>query len=364
MQTDWGRLQSLAIDRLRFPMAYFVVVLHYCTTVFTDATGSAKILYVIFQEGICRLAVPCFFLISGYLFYNNLQDWSWDEWRRKMKSRARTLLLPYMLWNIIALLVFWAYDNLHGSPVGFFQQFQNYGGIRVFWGTNGGVPVGSSVAPIDGPLWFIRDLIYFVLLSPLIYQFIKWTKLYGILAICILFLTVRRVVPEGMVFFMIGAYLQLSKKNIVQIVWPKRWWLSILAVLFLSATCLLENQSDYWGRFVKCFFIICGIAASFCFASWSSGKEKVRLNRSLLLGSFFIFAAHDILILRKVACPLVKIMIPTDALWGNIIALFLTPALTVVICLGILFLLQKILPRTADVLTGNRIEYNTIVLHQ
>ena len=336
-------------------MAVAVVVLHYCMTISPNATGSLKTLCVIFQEGICRLAVPCFFFISGYLFFNHLQDWSWEEWIRKMKSRIRTLLLPYLLWNIIALLAFWPYDNLHGGPVGITQQFQNYGGIRMFWGTNGGLPIGSSVAPIDGPLWFIRDLIYFVLLTPFIYLFINWTKFYGILATCILFLTVRRAIPEGMVFFMIGAYLQLSKKNITQIVWPHKWSLSILAGLMLIATCALQGYSEYWGRFVKFFFLICGIASVFCFASWNKDKNEYRLNRFLILSSFFIFAAHDILILRKVACPLVKHAIPTGELWGNIIAFFLTPTITVVLCLALLLLMQRILPRTTGVLTGNRI---------
>ena len=354
MQPDWEKIQSEAIDRLRFPMAVAVVVLHYCMTLSMDATGPMRVLYIVYQEGICRLAVPCFFIISGFLFFNNLQEWSWDEWRRKLKSRVRTLLFPYILWNIIALLAFWGYDNLHGNPISLFRQFQNYGGLRMFWSAHGGIPIGSSAFPVDGPLWFIRDLIYFVILTPFIYLFIRRTKVYGILAICVLFLIVRRAVPEGMVFFMIGAYLQLSKKNIIQLVWPHKWWLSLLAVLLLIATCVLQDHSEYWGRFIKFFFLICGIASAFCFASRDKDRKEVKLNQFLLLSSFFVFAAHDILILRKVACPIVAQAIPTDALWGNIIALFLTPTLAIVICLGIFFLLQKILPRTTGVLTGNR----------
>lgn len=354
MQTNWEKIQSESIDRLRFPMAAAVVMLHYCMIFSIDATGPMRVLYIFFQEGICRLAVPCFFFISGFLFFNKLLDWSWNEWSRKIKSRVRTLLLPYILWNMIALLAFWAYDNLHGGQVSLFQQLQHYGGIRIFWGVDGGIPVGSSVAPIDGPLWFIRDLIYFVLLTPFIYLFIKWTKFYGILAICILFLIVRRAVPEGMVFFMIGAYFQLSRKNIIQIIWPHKKWLIILAVLLLIATCSLQDYSEYWGRFVKFFFLICGIASAFCISSWNMDKKEIIPNRFLPLSSFFVFAAHDILILRKVACPFVTRAIPTDTLWGNIIALFLTPTLAIVICLGLFFLMQKILPRTTCVLTGNR----------
>lgn len=363
MQTDFEKIQSRAIDRLRFPMAAAVVVLHYCMSLGLNATGPMRILRIVFQEGVCRLAVPCFFFISGYLFFNHLQNWSWDEWIRKIKSRVRTLLLPYILWNIIALFAFWAYDNLHGSVASIFQQFQFYGGIRLFWGIVGGIPVGSTVCPLDGPLWFIRDLIYFVVLTPFIYLFIKWTKFYGVLTICILFLAVRRAVPEGLVFFIIGAYLQLSKKNIIQIVWPHRWCLSILSVLLLIATCALHGYSDYWGRFIKFFFITCGIASVFCFASWDKDKIEVKPNQFLLLSSFFIFAAHDILILRKIARPLVALAIPADTVWGSIIALFVTPMLTIIICLGLFSLMQKFLPRTTGILTGNRSTKEQILIH-
>ena len=61
MLPDWTKLQSQAIDLLRFPMAVAVVMLHYGTTVIIGATGVFHAICVIFQEGICRLAVPCFF---------------------------------------------------------------------------------------------------------------------------------------------------------------------------------------------------------------------------------------------------------------------------------------------------------------
>lgn len=53
MQTDWTKLQSQAIDLLRFPMAVAVVMLHYSTTVIIGATGVFHAICVIFQVGIC-----------------------------------------------------------------------------------------------------------------------------------------------------------------------------------------------------------------------------------------------------------------------------------------------------------------------
>lgn len=354
MPTDWKQLQSKTIDTLRFPMAVAVVMLHSCTIVLSDSTGLLRGLCILFQEGICRLAVPCFFFISGFLFFNKLQEWSWDEWSRKIKNRAKTLLLPYLLWNVIALLAYWIWNNLHGDHVSLYQQFLNYGGLRMFWSKYGGLPLGSQAIPADGPLWFIRDLMYFILATPLIYKFLQWTRIYGVLGLCVLFLAVRRVVPEGFLFFVIGAYLQISRKNILEIVFPKRHWLLCLALLFLVAVCLLYDYSEYWSRFFKFFFLVSGIGASFYLAARSVEYRPDRPHPFLVSSSFFIFAAHEILILHRVARPLAEVILPTDTVWGGCAAIFLTPAFAIAICLGLLWLMRRILPRTTGLLTGNR----------
>ena len=354
MQTDWTDLQSKTIDALRFPLAVAVVILHYCLTVVADATGPQRVLCLLFQEGICRLAVPCFFLISGYLFFHGLQAWSWPEWTRKIRKRVRTLLVPYLLWCVIALFAFWAYQNLHGEPVSLLQKFRSYGGIRMFWSVSGALPIGSLAYPADGPLWFIRDLMLFVLLTPAIHLFLRWTKGFGVAGLCILFLAFRRLVPEGLLFFVLGAWLQLSGKNLLQLAWPRRYALLAVAVLTMAAVLLLSGVSDYWSRFCKFFFLVSGIGASFCLAAWG-WEKRTRLSVPFRAGSsFFIFAAHEVLILQHAACPLVAALLPTDTVWGSILAFFLTPALAVAICLGLLFLLQRFLPRTASVLTGGR----------
>lgn len=354
MQTDWTDLQSKTIDALRFPLAVAVVFLHYCLTVILDATGPQRVLCLLFQEGICRLAVPCFFLLSGFLFFNGLQDWSWPEWGRKMRKRVRTLLVPYLLWNVIALLARWIYNNVQAGPVSLLQQIQEVGGIRMFWSVSGALPIGSQAFPVDGPLWFIRDLMLFVVLTPAIHLFLRWTKGYGVLGLCVLFLAVRRVVPEGLLFFVFGAWMQLSGRNLLQTAWPRRYALLAVAVLSMAAVFLLTDVSDYWARFCKLFFLVSGIGSAICLAAWG-WEKRTRLSVPFLAGSsFFIFAAHEVLILQNAACPLVASLLPTDTVWGSILAFFLTPALAVAICLGLLFLLQRFLPRTAGVLTGGR----------
>ena len=353
MQPDWTGLQSRTIDWLRFPMAVAVVMLHYSTTLMLDATGPLKWLCIIFQEGICRLAVPCFFFISGYLFFNQLQTWDWAVWKRKIRSRAKTLLLPYLLWNVIAFFACWLLARAQGDPVGLQEQFARNGGFRIFWGVGGGIPLGVRAVPIDGPLWFIRDLIVFTLLTPLIYQILKWTRLWGVLVLAVFFLFVPGYIPEGFVFFVTGAALQLEGKNILATLWDKRALLYAAALACWVAVCFLA-ASPYWGRLAKNLFLFSGIGAAFCGAATLLDRGKTRVVPFLAASSFFIFAAHEVLILPDVARPLVRAVLPEVGWWRPCLAYFVTPALAVALCLALLFVLQKVLPRTTALLTGSR----------
>lgn len=355
MQTDWTKLQSQTIDWLRFPMAAMVVVLHYSKTLILQADGAQKVLCLLFQEGLCRLAVPCFFFISGYLFFNKLETWDWNVWKGKIKKRGKTLLLPYILWNIIALIAYWLYENAQGNPISLLQEFSHYGGVRMFWSVQGGIPISSQAYPVDGPLWFIRDLIYFIIITPLIHLFVKWARCFGILALTILFLATNRIIPEGFLFFVYGAYLKISEKNIIEVFWAKRHALylvslTLLALLFFEQ---LYFNLDFGKKIVKFFFITSGIASSFCGAAWLLNNEKTHVIPFLAGSSFFIFAAHEVLILQKVVAPFVHTILPSGQGW-NCLDFFIVPAFAICICLGLLYLLERLLPRTATLLTGNR----------
>lgn len=352
-KNSWTEIQSRSIDLLRFPMAVAVVMLHYSTSVISDASGTLKVFCVVFQEGLCRLAVPCFFLISGYLFYNQLQGWDWIIWKRKIKSRVKTLLVPYILWIIIDFFAYWLYSLILGEGTSVVEHFTKVGGIRIFWGTDGGIPISIRSVPLDGPLWFIRDLMYYTLATPLLYYFITKTGKYGVAAVIVAFLLTGGIIPEGFVFFLVGSFLQLEKKNICELVWPRRRLLYISA-LALVVIFYCVHDLNYWNRLIKNLFIFVGIGAVFCLATWLLQTKKIKVNLFLVQSSFFIFAAHEVLILRQIAVPCVRLLFPVNGPTADCIRYFLVPAVAVLICLLILRLLKILVPNIANILTGAR----------
>lgn len=114
--------------------------------------------------GICSVANCLFFAISGYLFARNLthirQIWS------KQKKRFRTLIMPYLLWNLIFVLWYVVLEHLPGV-----NGFNNSGSLAndIFSKPVGQMLYALFLAPAAFQMWFLRDLIFMVALTPLLW---------------------------------------------------------------------------------------------------------------------------------------------------------------------------------------------------
>lgn len=146
-----------AFDFLRFPLICMVVLIHTLqgdTYKENMALWYGNVIYF-FQEALSRSAVPVFFVISGYLFCYNMDRWDWTTYYGKLKKRVYTLLIPYLIWNSIALCE----TSIKHLPLlsSFFpniykQELNSMFLIGAYWTT----PDGSC--PILYPFWYIRDL--------------------------------------------------------------------------------------------------------------------------------------------------------------------------------------------------------------
>ena len=178
--------QSQVINTMRFPLITLVVLFHLYPPeeVITSQYTSYNIISTFFSaNGIARLAVPTFFLISGYFFYYHLNKWDNSVYTSKIRKRIKTLLTPYLLWNGIPIfgiiLVRFVIGLKDGTSLDKIQEFgDSISWIRVFW--DSGELKGH---PFDVPLWYIRDLMVCSICSPIIYYLIRKTGMIYILLI-------------------------------------------------------------------------------------------------------------------------------------------------------------------------------------
>lgn len=163
-----------AISLLRFPLAVLVVYLHSRPEVIgagADLESMPILLNLtsLISGNITRIAVPAFFFISGYLFFLNMERWEWCRYFDKLKRRFHTLVVPFIVWNLLILGIYFCIQTFVPSLIhNEHELIRNYE-LTDYLGAFG---FNFLEKPICYQLWFIRDLIVLVLLTPVLYVII------------------------------------------------------------------------------------------------------------------------------------------------------------------------------------------------
>ena len=365
---------SKVIAWLRFPLACLIVLLHsqvleptYRPVV--ASSGFAYALKILLSEGICRIAVPAFFLISGYLFFINLERWDKVVWIGKMKRRIYTLLIPYILWNLVGIAYTCITPYVGAITEGadsLLSVFQERGWIRLFWDSNRimeqwnpptvnllGITMHNGM-PANTPLWFIRDLIVLTLFSPIIYFFVKKTKFYGLAVLGVLFLLNIWLPIEGfsiigLLFYSIGAYLAIFSNGLIES-FKKVRVLSYIGSGVLLALIVVLFGKHWSTQYILRLFQLFGVVAIFNIAACIM-KEENSFCVKLADSSFFLYASH-IFIISAISFLLSKLLPSTNQVMLALKYL-LSAAITVALCEGVFQIMKKVCPDFLSFICGN-----------
>ena len=154
---------SQKIKNMSLLSALLVILIH-IKWVGNDS-GVVELVYQIVRNGICNIAVPYFFVVSGFFLARHFDEAGW--YRLAVSKRIRTLLVPYILWSILTILLFWGtdvvlVDLLAGNGV-VIPSLQD-----ILTGCILMIGLDLTRMPRVFPFWFIRALLLLVLISPLI----------------------------------------------------------------------------------------------------------------------------------------------------------------------------------------------------
>ena len=298
----YSSLQSRTIEWLRFFCAALVVFLHaFGPREASYKNGVYDILRILLSQGIGRVAVPIFFLISGYLFFIKLENWNTKIWINKCKKRIHTLLIPYFVWNLIAIILsLFFYSKryiFNGAPApNLISWFESIGGIRAFWNSK------SGLWPIDGPLWFIRNLIILVIFSPIIQYFVKKTGIIGLLILGILYyfrwwIKIPGFECIGFMFLSLGAFFSIKKIDFASLFQNYRQLITCFALPSLVGMVLTYGNNN--AIYIKLcdFFTLFGSASIIGIVSYLISNNKLHERALLSNSSFLIYAAHNVFLL-------------------------------------------------------------------
>ncbi len=144
---------SERIRALGFLFACLVVPIHCTSFGEGSATGWARIMQLVGTNTVSCLAVPWFFVVSGFLLFAKAPApfrVSW--WRKAVVRRMATLGVPYLLWNT----VYYAFKVATGR-YGF--DLTHCAEQITGW-------TFSGTSPACGQFWYVRCLFVYVLCAP------------------------------------------------------------------------------------------------------------------------------------------------------------------------------------------------------
>jgi peptidoglycan/LPS O-acetylase OafA/YrhL len=363
-----SRSVSSRLTALRFPLIVLVVFFHaYTTSVDLAAGGVAgsqhvnpisAFVRIFVSKGFGNLAVPLFFLVSGFLFFQKY-DGTWATYKEKLSRRVKTLLVPFLIWNFATYLVYFLGESIPATRVYFATKY--WPPIRSFTALDyANAFFGFTVKfPMSYQFWFIRDLMVMVVFAPLIYLLLKRH------AVAIPFLAIMLclwmtgywplVVPgsETLLFFITGCFLASRNADLEAL---DRWTVPlglgfVSLLLLLDLLMLLTQTNAELLRLNVNTMMLFGLPFAWGLTKWAVERPRWRsaLER-LAESSFFVYAAHEPLlsIFRKVSFRLIQ---PRTAA-SELALYFLAPISIIVFLVMVYTLLHRALPRFTAVITG------------
>ena len=169
-------------------------------------------------DGLCLVAVPLFYAISGYLFFVKVPDGIRSIFP-KMRKRVRTLLIPYFLANTLTLL-FYVAMNFIALNILAIDAVLNF---RVLDTIKKGLIETLTLKYISPPiafqLWFVRNLMVIILFSPFIYLWLHYTvkakTKYGLTSYIIIWILLflfgaGNGYTVALMWFSLGGFMALS----------------------------------------------------------------------------------------------------------------------------------------------------------
>ena len=143
-QIDMKELTSKTINWLRMALVILVLFVHVHPDhnphwLAMDHLAGQSLGWVAFSvigtliNKLGFIAVPLFFAISGYLFFQKLEAWSWSVWKQKLRSRVRTLLVLILFSTPFVSSAYLPVDSKCPTRAGYGTAFRSARAGRTGW---------------------------------------------------------------------------------------------------------------------------------------------------------------------------------------------------------------------------------------
>ena len=362
---------SKRITALRFLLIVLVVFIHNCYTnesiqkiidsggvppVFAEnALGRWVKLFITF--GIARAAVPLFFMFAAFL-----QAKKNDCYPILLKKRAKSLLLPFVLWTLIyvfyhgglKLLVAKVAPQFVSHPENNMFTWTLSEWVHKILGYRPDGKGGLELPELAVQFWFVRDLMILVLISPVLKWLVKKFPigfLFFVTAVYAVPVQLYFVVSQALFFYVLGLYWGMYNiplfETVDKISWKETALLYMLSFFYIYKIGNGDHTEHY-------FMVIASCVVLLKLSGLIIKKEKLYAVSSYLAGfSFFLFAIHCPVLNSTVSKVWIRFF-PMNNTFFCLLQYFVPTFLVIAIGTGIGIALKKICPSLFRLLNGGR----------
>lgn len=340
---------SVKLRVISFFLIVLVIFLHSYNLPLEKHTGNtilregySSYIQYFFTQGITRVAVPLFFAISGYLFFLNITGKP-GEFLLKMKRRLKTIAIPYLLWSVTGLLFNYFLQQFPFSRRFFTHKlFADYSVTELLY--------TIFIDPVPYQLWFLRDLIVLVVLSPFLFVLVRYLKYFLLLILLIIWGARTDLIilsNESLLFFTFGTFLAVRQIEIGydKLVKPSILLFVIWVALIIFKMLLISiiMKQPLMLNLLHKASVLVGVTAVWAMYDKLFGGRDLSGTRLYYISgfSFFLYAFHEpILMMVKKA----GLVVAGKSEPATLLIYFLVPV--IIIVAGIIagrFLKSKVL---------------------
>lgn len=340
-----GRLE--VVDAAKFLLILGVVMIH--CNLNTDITPSKNIIPAVnimnFLSGhLFQSCVAAFFIFSGFLMFRNLSGFSAKVYLQKINNRLHSIIIPYILWNVIAAGIFLIKIHFFDYPAYGVVSDGKFDFMKFLWGfldlQNG--------YPYDFSLWFLRNLIVFSLLCPVAWIICRSSYLTAILLAASLCADINL---HGALYFIIGGWIGLRNEEFQRLNNTVTGLLGIVVWIGCNYIVSFRTLSENYLSFFVTIGNISTFPAYLLMAKGLTALRSKKIN-SLFGATFFIYAFHALFV-TATRHSMLRICGSEDSL-HIIFAYIMSFAFLTIISLCAWIVSRTFFPRFTALLTGNR----------
>ena len=349
-------------DKIRVMSFMCIMLVVWIHTYYTEGQNytSSVFLMNFWGCGVCTLAVPLFYTISGYLFFLGTMEKGVTSIFVKQIKRVRTLLVPFLLTNVLSLLFYYLLRVLTEMKPAVGTLINNNLLDRAEPGCLGVIKYCFWDGPIAFQMWFVRDLMVLVVSAPIIYYILRFSarsKWFGIVAIiaCVLLIDWHaNPLAWAAGWFILGGVFSSNPFLNVEI--EKHTWIGYLLAVISLLVIVIDAlyAAGLNDMFIDMDYItIIGLPAIWMIYDKVTLKHRLANGQKMgiLCGStFFIYLIHEpfLNIFKKI-----PFFISGSEMFINI-SYILCPIVFVLCAIIIGVQIKKAFPHGYNVFTGGR----------